>query len=375
MNQEAESNTIFDTEIKRGVKKYHASNELIELMEKIRNDVNYSTKIRFNSHLFKSGEFDLINQEYSINNNNLKLFKPNKNQLTKIDTFFMSKLGDNDLEDLTHHFGKYTDLDYLINNFHILGSEKATLKELQVMEYTKNETIGISYNSPAFTEFYVKIIELTLMIVDFDIAAPTTVKIDDENPYIVKINNAIKNLPENNNLEKKLAQERGLEVDDLESFNKQCQDFKDTLTEEEKELQLKNKNIVSTLLKSIETLDEIDGDKRLINNCIFKIQEIIGSINNNVVKKKTNTDYIIHLLKNMSFNASYIGAEKLKSINEIKKNMEILNKSIANYNSCLKEGGLAVKKQYQYAHKVRLTLLKVAISNYRVIKRTIKKRN
>ena len=366
-----------NSNLKRGVAYYYASQELLDLMTKIRLDVNCSKKRNFNSDLIKGKTFELVNQSIEKQNEQLKLFKANKSQIKKIDQFFMSKVNNDNLNEPEHSVSDFYDIESLIANFHIVDSEKATTKELQDLEYTSTGSVGLNYKSPHFVECYIKILELTLMTLDFEIAVPIKINIPENNPYVTKIREAIKNLPEVKQKNKTYVErgmtDRGLDVDDIELFNKDCTAFKNTLTDDEVEQQQKNKSVVSVLLNTIQDLNKMENNNKIINKCNKKINEIIHSLNDDVVKRKTNTDYIIHLLKNLNFTGYYIDKDRQKIIDEVKKNMVILNNSIAEYHSYLKDSESTVKGQYQYAGKVKITLLKIAMSNYNLTKQYNKK--
>ncbi|MFA0463420.1 MULTISPECIES: hypothetical protein [unclassified Vibrio] len=356
-----------------GILVYYSSNDFENIINKVRKDVGYSTNKRFLSDCAKRNTFDLKSSEIKINNDQFNRFQANKAQLIEIDDFFMNSTSD-DKKVLNSKtlVSDYEDIDLMIKDLHIKGSESAKTTELKDLHYAENGDVGLSVYATQYNELYIKILEQALYKFDYKVATPNLVQLTEDHQYIVELRRHLEQLSDFKNTNETYAQ-RGMKkrrkiISDKDLIEQELNEFKEVDESQTLESQHSNKEIVSVLINTVGQLDKVNLNRAEAKSCISQIQEIMSKLNQPIKNKKTTAMYLLESLRNIKL-VGYDYEPKAEAISsKFRSNMNRLNSAITDYHSFSRSNEVTKQGRYKRAARVKYILRQVAIQNYNLVK-------
>jgi len=355
----------------KGVFRYYASKELGEIIKQLMNDVNCKIKKDFLLDLINGKTFEIRLNKLEVSHNQSVEIKPNAYQLNTMHKLLMSKIseGQKNLQN-TLSVSDYKDTDKLIADMHLDRSEIVETKDIKNLKYTSSGEIGLTPLSPQFADCYLKILSNDLFYFDREIALPKVTVLNEDDHYMVDLQDRIKLIPELTI--KGNYGDKGLvgftpELDNIELINEKVNVFKNTLDIEAASIDKTNQKIVSVLMETVNELDGIHENRKTVAYAIAQIHQSMNEINKKNNSKKTNSDYLLHLLQNIKVQVHTIEESNAKIIEQVKDNLAILNKHIADYNYEIYKNNLTGKEQLKQIVRVMNTLRITAINNHNLI--------
>lgn len=355
-----------------GYIRYESSKELRTIIEQLMKDFGYAKLNLFMMELFKGKTFEVKLEKSKLSHSQSVDIKPNAYQLNDMHKLLMSKISEGQKNrQNTLSVSDYRDTQKLIADMHLDRSEVVETKDIKNLKHTSSGEIGLTPLSPQFADCYLKILKENLYLFDREIALPKITLLNDEDHYLIELKDRIDSLPEFSK-EKKTNKEKGIKqtqirTDDIE-YAEQCFDnFKESLDSDGESLNKTNQKIVEVMMNTVNELDNIQENRKAVAYAIAQIQDSMNDVYKGKRNNKNNVKYILHLLQNIKIQFHTIEEPNAKIIEQVKQNLAILNKHIADYNYEIYKNNLVGKEQLKHIIKVMNVLRIIAIKNHNLI--------
>ncbi|HCE3702311.1 TPA: hypothetical protein NG682_000999 [Vibrio parahaemolyticus] len=351
--------------------RYYSSPEFEKLVKELRTNFNIGNKSQFFERLFQGHTFTLKQEKATLYG---RLFNSLESQVHSIDSKFISRTSKEKLNQSNlYQADQAQTIQELINNIHIEGIEDLPVKEYGSLRFTENGEFGLTIYSKQFCDCYLRILQETIVMFDFEIATVKPVNLNTRSPFIKELRTNLKELSDNN-AKQDGYRKRGLKRNELNlvdnvAFQKAIAEHLVLSDDEISGLYNKHNELITVLTETTRSLDSLTSNRKNAMYCRKQIANLMSEITNtDKLDVRTEVDYLIHLLSNINVVNYEADKEALPTIKAFSSNMEKLNTQIREYHELAKSKKATAKALYQKAALVKYQLRVTAIKNYNLVK-------